>query len=236
MLERGRQRVDHFEETKEPWFSSWPLGSTTKAFLSFPGCTVGATHQSNLYLIICGLHPPSEWNRFSARERIGREDWVVKDHGLGLATEQADFQLVPELGRVRAGLTVSQPVEPAAGLVAMTQAAVGHRQERPTGSLLAPSLNRLLQPMDRLFASAGGGTAAPSVRKAKALWRSSLAATPASRTGSPGSTGASGAIVQAQATTLAVPGLIVPPKRSSTAAVDCCQTARSPDASRTTPK
>ena len=61
----------------------------------------------------------------SPRERVVREHRVVKDHGLGLAPEHADLQLIPELDRVRAGLMLPQPVEPAAGLGAMAQAAVG---------------------------------------------------------------------------------------------------------------
>ena len=59
------------------------------------------------------------------RERVVREDRVVEDHGLGLVPEHADLQLIPELDRVRAGLMLPQPVEPAAGLGAMAQAVVG---------------------------------------------------------------------------------------------------------------
>ncbi len=82
------------------------------------------------------------------RERVGREDRVVEDHRLGLAAEQADLQLVPELGRVRAELMIPQLVEPAASLIAMTQAVVGHRQERPIRghTSAAPEPDAFLEP------------------------------------------------------------------------------------------
>jgi hypothetical protein len=76
------------------------------------------------------LHPASLFNTgplASPRERVIGEHRVVEDHGLGLAQQQADLQLVPELSRVGAGLMLAQPVEPAPGLDAMAQAVVGQR-------------------------------------------------------------------------------------------------------------
>jgi hypothetical protein len=46
------------------------------------------------------------------REWIGREDRIVEDHRLGLAKEEADFQLVPELLGISVRLAVPKPVEP----------------------------------------------------------------------------------------------------------------------------
>ena len=72
------------------------------------------------------------------RERIGREDRVVEDHRLGLATEEADFQFVPELIRIGTRLAVAEPVEPAASLFAMPEAVVGHGQEGPVERRFRP--------------------------------------------------------------------------------------------------
>ena len=49
----------------------------------------------------------------SMSERVGREDRVVKDHRLGFAAEEADFQLGPELARLCARLAIMEFVEPA---------------------------------------------------------------------------------------------------------------------------
>src|SRR5262249_14232723 len=59
--------------------------------------------------------------RVSVHERVIGERGIIEDHGLGLAAQQADLQLIPELGRVRARLTLAQPIEPSAGLIAMPQ-------------------------------------------------------------------------------------------------------------------
>lgn len=56
---------------------------------------------------------------FTFREWISRERRVVDNDGLGLATQQADLQPIPELGWVRARLIIPQPVEPALREIAM---------------------------------------------------------------------------------------------------------------------
>ena len=104
----------------------------------------------------------------SPRERVVRECRVVEDHGLGLAPQQADFHIVPELGRVGARLMLTQAFEPAPRLVAMAQAVMGHRQERPVlgRSLPAPVPDGFLEEVDRLVEPAGAVQhAAPSVFK-----------------------------------------------------------------------
>jgi hypothetical protein len=84
----------------------------------------------------------------SPREGVIGERRVVEDHGLGLAAEQADLQLVPEPRRVLARPVLPQPVEPAAGLGAMAQPVVGQRQEGPVPrpARAAPGPDRFLQP------------------------------------------------------------------------------------------
>ena len=58
------------------------------------------------------------WSRLSRsrRERVGREDWVIEDHGFGLTAQEADLQLIPEGIRVCIGFATVEPVEPAAAL------------------------------------------------------------------------------------------------------------------------
>ena len=79
----------------------------------------------------------------SGRERIGREDRIVQDHGLGLAAQEADFKLVPERKGMAAGLTAAEPVQPAAGLVFVTQAMMSQGQKRPILGALSPGAIRI---------------------------------------------------------------------------------------------
>jgi hypothetical protein len=64
-------------------------------------------------------------------ERVGRENRIVNDNGFGLAAEEADLELVPKLVVNRTRHVFAEPVEPATSLVAMPEAIVSHRQERP---------------------------------------------------------------------------------------------------------
>src|SRR5438094_810778 len=89
----------------------------------------------------------------SVRERVGREDRVVEDHGLGFASEEADLQFTTELIGVCARLAVTESVEPATSLVTMSEAVMSHRQEGPDlrKAFSVPELNPFLQTSNRLF-------------------------------------------------------------------------------------
>jgi hypothetical protein len=125
------------------------------------------------------------------------------------------------------------------GLVAMSQTVVGQCQERPVRwqAHSAPGLDRFRGLPIASSHRPARYSAATSVFRQAGLGFALTPRTPisASRTGTPGSAGASGPSTQAQAILLAVQGLIAPPKRSSSAAHDACQPARSPDPTRTSP-
>ncbi len=90
--------------------------------------------------------------RAAHRPRTGK-------YGLDAVRSPANLELVPVLGWVAAGLSLAQPIEPAPRLLAMSQAVMGHRQERsrPGRLLLAPGAGcLLLQMSDRLLPSPAG--------------------------------------------------------------------------------
>ena len=64
----------------------------------------------------------------SACKRVGREDLVVEDDGLGLAAAKADFELVPELVRLRAWLVFA-----VARLLLLLVGADGETQRESSG-------------------------------------------------------------------------------------------------------
>ena len=87
------------------------------------------------------------------REGIGREDWVVEDDRLGLATEEAELQFIPELVGGPARLVAAEPFEPAVRFRTMPEAMMGHGQEGPIEGCILPlsRLHGLLQPPDRFL-------------------------------------------------------------------------------------
>ena len=187
---------------------------------------------------ICGGFHPAPAGDFagssprSPRERIVREHRIVEDHRLGLAAQQADFQLVPELGRGPRWADVRSR---------SSQRSASSRWPRRWWAIArnAQSCGRLSPPRAGCLPPAGGsprrtgrrGKAAPSVFRYRPFVVSVCAPDggSASRTGTSGSAVPSGPSTQAQATGSAVIALVVPPKRSSSAAFDLRQPARSPD-------
>jgi hypothetical protein len=65
--------------------------------------------------------------RLSTGQRVCRECRVEQDHRLGLVAEEADLEFIEESVGIRAGTTMSEPVDPAARLLAMPEAQMGHR-------------------------------------------------------------------------------------------------------------
>ncbi len=65
------------------------------------------------------------------REGIGGEDRIVEDRRFGLAREETDLQLVPELAGICALRSAAERFQVTTGQVAMPQAVMGHRQEDP---------------------------------------------------------------------------------------------------------
>ena len=100
--------------------------------------------------------------RLVSVRRVDRGDGIVQYHRFGLAPQQADLQLVPELGRVNTGLIPTKPVQPAAGLGAMAEAEMGEREQRPVLRLASAALvlDPFRGPTDRLVLPAGAGHAA----------------------------------------------------------------------------
>src|SRR5262249_14003449 len=62
---------------------------------------------------------------------MGREDRIVEDDCLGLASEELDLQFILPRPRIHAGLTVAERVEPAATLRMMSQPVMAQGQEHP---------------------------------------------------------------------------------------------------------
>ncbi len=73
-----------------------------------------------------GPRPPAgRETTTSASKRVGRKNRVVEDHGLRFNSEEADFQFLPEVVGIGAGLAVPEPVEPAASLVVVPETVFG---------------------------------------------------------------------------------------------------------------
>ena len=174
----------------------------------------------------------------SPREWVVGERRVVEDQRLGLAAQQADLQLLPELVGSASGPMILQPIEPVEGKVAMSQPLVGHRQERtvPRPARPAPKADVFLQAVHGLVASAGAVQCGPERVQVLGL-RWIPATRPDGGVDHPERRLGVGGPVRCE---YARPGDLLPPSpnwsscrvRSSSAAFDLRQPARSPDNNR----